>query len=300
MVASWPLQFGQGTDTSVDILYYCTVDLVTTRQDRPINLDLNMRTVVRHLSRYLVLFAALVYCGYAVSEDTKTDSSTDRLKPIRALLTPLVESTLSSQIAGRIEKINVRNGERFTQGDQLIEFDCTIQRAQLQKARSELLAIRKRHEANLKLQEFKSIGDLEVAISAAEVEKARAEYALVKAQVDMCTIDAPFNGRVVKRIARPYESVNQGEALIEILDDSKLKVELYVPSRWLSWLKQDTEFTVHIDETGQTYPARMTALGARVDAVSQSIEITAVISGTHPELLAGMSGEARFQVPGQP
>jgi multidrug efflux pump subunit AcrA (membrane-fusion protein) len=116
----------------------------------------------------------------------------------------------------------------------------------------------------------------------------------------MCIIDAPFNGRIIKRLAQPFESVNQGEPLIKILDDSELKVELYVPSKWLLWLKQDTEFTVRIDETGKTYPARMTALGARVDAVSQSIEITAVISGNHPELLAGMSGEARFQVPGQP
>lgn len=252
---------------------------------------------MRQLAIYIFLVAGLVHGTHAISQENNAGTSNHRLKPIRALLTPLVESSLSSQIAGRIEKISVQNGERFKQGDILIEFDCTIQKAQLQKARAELQATRKRHEANLKLQEYKSIGDLDVAISAAEVDKARAEYALVKAQVGMCTIDAPFNGRVIKRIARPYESVNQGQALIEILDDSELKVELYVPSRWLLWLKQETEFTVRIDETGKTYPARITSLGARVDAVSQSIEITAVISGNHPELLAGMSGEARFQVP---
>lgn len=259
-----------------------------------------MRTLMGRLSNLLLLTAMLAFGTHAFSQESYEDQQKDRLKPIRALLTPQVESTLSSQIAGRIEKINVRNGERFKQGEPLIEFDCTIQKAQLQKARSELLAARKTHEANLKLQEFKSIGDLDVAISAAEVEKARAEYALVKAQVDMCIIAAPFDGRVVKRIAKPYESVNQGEALIEILDDSELKVELYVPSKWLLWLKDDTEFTVHIDETGKTYPARMTTLGARVDAVSQSIAITATIIGKHPELLAGMSGDARFQVPAEP
>jgi len=255
---------------------------------------------MRPLALFTMLLAVLLQSPHAVSQETGSTGTNNRLQPVRALLTPLVESTLSSQIAGRIEKINVQNGERFKAGDDLIQFDCTIQKAQLQKARAELLATRKKHEANLKLKEFNSIGDLEVAVSAAEVEKARAEFALVNAQVSMCTIKAPFNGRAVKRIAKPYESVNQGEPLIEILDDSELKVELYVPSRWLQWLKPDTEFDVHIDETGRVYPARMTSLGARVDAVSQSIAITAIITGNHPELLSGMSGDARFQVPAEP
>ena len=160
---------------------------------------------MQQLTLYTLLLATLMFGTPAASQETGNSHSSDRLKPIRALLTPLVESTLSSQIAGRIEKISVQNGERFKQGDLLVEFDCTVQKAQQQKARSELLATRKRHEANLKLQEFKSIGDLDVAISAAEVDKARAEYALVKAQVGMCTIDAPFNGRVIKRIEQAIE-----------------------------------------------------------------------------------------------
>jgi RND family efflux transporter MFP subunit len=265
-----------------------------------INSKPDIGNVMRPLAIFTMLLAILLHATHAVSQETGTSDPTNRLQPIRALLTPLVESTLSSQIAGRIEQVNVQNGERFQAGDDLIQFDCTIQKAQLQKARAELLASRKKHEANLKLQEYKSIGDLEVAVSASEVERARAEVALVNAQVSMCTIKAPFNGRVVKRIAKPYETVNQGEALIEILDDSELKLELYVPSRWLQWLEADTEFTVHIDETGKTYPAHMTSLGARVDAVSQSIAITATITGNHPELLAGMSGDARFQVPAEP
>jgi RND family efflux transporter MFP subunit len=247
-----------------------------------------------------MLLAVLLQSPHALPQEKDVTNTTSPLQPIRALLTPLVESTLSSQIAGRIEKVNVQNGERFNAGDNLVQFDCTIQKARLQKARAELHATRKKHEANLQLKEYNSVGDLDVAMSAADVEKARAEFALVNAQVGMCTVKAPFNGRVVKRIAKPYESVNQGEPLIEILDDSELKVELYVPSRWLQWLTPETEFTVHIDETGKIYPARMTSLGARVDAVSQSIEITATITGKHPELLAGMSGDARFQVPAEP
>lgn len=248
----------------------------------------------------IILLTGILSVENTAAQDSAAPYTTAEPKAVRALLTPLLESTLSSQIAAQIKKINVKNGDKFRKGERLIEFDCKIQHAQLLRAKADLLATMKRHEANLKLQEYKSIGDIEVAISAAEVDKARAEVSLVAARFSMCKIDAPFSGRVIKRIARPHESVTQGQPLIEILDDSQLKVELYVPSRWLLWLKPDARFSIHIDETGKTYPARVTILGARVDAVSQSIEITAEIEGRYPELLAGMSGEARFKLPKQP
>ena len=53
-------------------------------------------------------------------------------------------------------------------------------------------------------------------------------------------------------------------------------------------------FEVAIDETRKTYPAKVSAINARVDAVAQTVELEARIDGKPPELLAGMSGIARF------
>ena len=71
-------------------------------------------------------------------------------------------------------------------------------------------------------------------------------------------------------------------------------MRLNVPSSLLRQLKVGTRFEVAIDETGKTYPARVTAINARVDAVAQSIELEAGIEGRPTELLPGMSGVARF------
>lgn len=48
-----------------------------------------------------------------------------------------------------------------------------------------------------------------------------------------------------------------------------------------------------IDETGKTYPARVTAINARVDAVAQTVELEASITGLPANSLAGMTGIAR-------
>ena len=221
----------------------------------------------------------------------------DTPEQIRVLLVPSQEATLSSQLAARIEAMPVANGGRFRRGDMLVRFNCETTRAMLKKAEAQLKAARLTLKANRQLEKFHSISALKLAISETDVERAQAEVALTHARVNRCEVRAPMQGRVVKWLAKPYESVAKGQPLIEILDDSHLRLQLFIPSRWLLWLKDSTRFTVHIDETGKTYPARVVSLGARVDPVSQTLEVRAEIPGRYPELLAGMSGTAHFDVP---
>jgi hypothetical protein len=75
------------------------------------------------------------------------------------------------------------------------------------------------------------------------------------------------------------------------------EVELLVPSRWLSWLKPGVAFTVHIEETDKSYPARVTRLGGRVDPVSQSNKVIGEITGPVIGLMAGMSGQVTMNPP---
>jgi hypothetical protein len=102
---------------------------------------------------------------------------------------------------------------------------------------------------------------------------------------------------VAEQKAREQQFVQAGQQLLDILDDSALELEFIVPSRWLGWLKAGHAFKVSIDETGQTYPARITRLGARVDPVSQSVKAAATIDGKFPDLIAGMSGHLLLSPP---
>lgn len=213
---------------------------------------------------------------------------------IRVLLVPRTETTLSSQISGRIEKITVKEGDAFKRGSALVQFDCRLYQAQLAKARAQLSGAKKTHDANLKLQKFQAIGEVELAVSEAEVGKAQAEIQVYSAQVELCRINAPFGGRVVARHIAEHASVAPGDKLLDILDDSQLEMQLHVPSSWLSKIKTGTQFPVSVDEIGQTYRAEVMRIGAKVDPVSRTIELFAKILEKDPRLLAGMSGVADF------
>ncbi|MCP4700584.1 MAG: efflux RND transporter periplasmic adaptor subunit [Gammaproteobacteria bacterium] len=243
----------------------------------------------------LSVWMSVVLCVFGVfSPDAKAEP---RTAGIRVLLVAHIETTLSSQIRGRIEQLKIKSGESFKRNQTLVKFDCRLYQAQLQKAQAQLLGEQKKHEANLSLQSFKAIGELEVAVSEAEQLQAKADVLLHKVQTSLCEIKAPFRGRIISLHTAPYASVSPGDPLIDILDDTRLEMQLHVPSQWLSWLKKGAKFTVNIDETGRSYHAQVIRLGAKVDPVSQTLEISARVLDKDKHLLAGMSGAAAFELP---
>jgi membrane fusion protein, multidrug efflux system len=224
-------------------------------------------------------------------------SSNGGAPEIRAQISPLHYTTLSSEMAGRIDKIATRVGDHFRQGDVLIVFDCALPRAQVAHAQAVVTQAERTFEIDRRLVALKSMGQLELDVAAAEVLKAKADLAAAESVASKCSIAAPFSGVTVEQKAREFQYTTPGQALLDILDDRALEVELIAPSHWLSWLKPGYAFQVKIEETEKTYPARVTRLGGRVDPVSQSIKVIGEIIGDAPDLMAGMSGRATMTPP---
>lgn len=220
-------------------------------------------------------------------------------REIRAQLAPRRYTTLAAEIGAKVSRLPLLEGATFKQGQTLIQFDCILQQAQLSKAKAALTATQKIWQANKRLAELNSVGKVELEISEAEVLKAQAEVAANSAVLGKCSVSAPFTGRIAEQKVREQQYVQPGQPLLEILDDSALELEFIVPSKWLIWVRPGSAFQVKIDETGKTYPAKVQRTGARVDPVSQSVKLNAVIDGKFSELITGMSGKVLMTLPVQ-
>lgn len=216
---------------------------------------------------------------------------------IRAQLMPKRYTTVAAEIGAKVAAMPVSEGGAFKQGQVLIQFDCALQKAQLDKAEAELEGAEQTLKSNLRLEELNSVGQLELDLSKSAVNKAKADVNANKAVLTKCQVMAPFSGRIAEQKVREQQYVQPGQSMLDILDDSTLELEFLIPSVWLRWLKVGSAFEVQIDETRKTYPARFTRFGARVDPVSQSIKVAAAIQGRFPELMAGMSGKVLINPP---
>jgi RND family efflux transporter MFP subunit len=242
--------------------------------------------IIRYLAISLI---TLLFCLPLLATNSSAKEA------IRVLIIPEVETIFSSEIAATIKNFTVDFGDHFIRDQELIVFDCQLYNSELKKAEAELLEATKTLETNNRLKQLKSVSDLAVEVSQARVNRSQAEVELRQGMVSSCSVKAPFSGRVLNRSANLFQYVTPGQPLLHVIDDVNLTIQLFVPSNWLSWLKPGILFDVAIDETQKSYQAKLMVLGAKVDQVSQTIEIRAKMTQNHSELLAGMSGTAYFK-----
>ncbi|OWT80566.1 MULTISPECIES: efflux RND transporter periplasmic adaptor subunit [unclassified Achromobacter] len=213
---------------------------------------------------------------------------------IRIQLVSRDQVDISSEIPAKIATLPLRDGDAFKAGQTLVTFDCSLYNAQLRKSQAEAGAAGDLLRVNQRLAQLHSVGELEVQQAAAKAKATNAEVAYMQATVSKCAIAAPFDGRVSKRMAAPQQFAEPGKPVLTLIDTSRLELKMIVPSKWLAWLKPGHKLEVQVDEVGKTYPAQVARIGAKVDPVTQTVDVTAEITGSMPDLLPGMSGWATF------
>ncbi|MEQ1669325.1 MAG: efflux RND transporter periplasmic adaptor subunit [Hyphomicrobium sp.] len=228
--------------------------------------------------------------GIAVAED-------DLNVPVRGVIRALDQAALSTELQARVTIIGFREGQAFKKGDLLVAFDCERYRAEAQSADAVAREMRLTLESNQQLEKFRAVGKHDVEISRARVDKAEAEARSMKSRLQYCDVFAPYDGRVAELTINQYEQPQLNKPFLVIVGQSRLEIEVIVPSHWLSWLKPGTPLAFQVDETKREYAARVVRIGASVDAVSQMIKVIATFDAAVADVLPGMSGAAHFSRP---
>jgi RND family efflux transporter MFP subunit len=239
----------------------------------------------------VLLLASLILNAHA--EDAPSAPSLESASAIRVLLASELETTLSSQMSGTLGELKAGFGEQVGKSELLARFNCNEAEARAKVAAAELAMAKQNLEAKKQLRQLNAVGDT-------EVQKADGARAMGAAQSSYCQVLAPFAGRVAKVYVKPYQTVTAGTPLFDLVSDGALKVRLNVPSNLLKNLKPGLPLQVSIHETGKTYPAHVSGINSRVDAVAQTVELEARLDNKYPDLMAGMSGTAQFDQAAQP
>ena len=249
--------------------------------------------------------AAPVELGAA---DVATVSMTplSRSLQVSGSLTPLVQTTVRSKVAGDVMELTVRDGQPVKQGEVLARIDTRYlkatldsQQAALEKARADLALakVNRDNSAEMLKEHFISQNAYDSAAStyAADVanEKA-AEAQVVLAQLawDDAVVRAPFTGTVVKRLVQPGERIDVEGDIISLVDLSQMEFQVTAPASEIPSVKVGQLAHFKVNGFGdRSFIGKVERINPMTESGSRSITVYLSVPNPDGALKGGMFGE---------
>lgn len=215
--------------------------------------------------------------------------------PVPAIINAKNQALLASPMGGIIKEVTVREGSFFKKGMILVEFECAKQQAELEKENAVLFKKESIYEGYQRLLKLKGISQIELKEAKADYLEAKALAKIAADKVKDCTVKAPFDGQVIELLHKAHEHATLSKPLLEIVSATSLEIKIIAPSSWLRWIKKGMTFKVAVQESNQTYQAKVVRFNHYIDPVSRTFSIFGEFSEQQPLVSPGMSGQAIFK-----
>ncbi len=218
-------------------------------------------------------------------------------------------SVLASEISGLVTELKVREGDRVTRDQPLVQLRTTPLELDLQAAQARLKEAQARRKlAETSLERYRGLVEGN-AISRHELDEARyefdawqgrietlhAEIASIQFDIKRSTIRAPFNGVVVSRNTEVGQWSGVGAGLLEVLSMDIQEVHVDVPEKYFNDLKVGVNVNVTFDSVpGREYVTYIRAVIPRADPGARTFPVKLRLRETSVNIGAGMLARAAF------
>lgn len=218
---------------------------------------------------------------------------------IPATLQPLQDIYLAAATSGRITEINVDEGVRVEADDVLLRIDSGIWKAMRRKSEIDLRDAERDLQRYVELEKSGAVSEGDLDDIKLRRDMAAADLERAEVELDHCTLRAPISGFVNERMADPGEYANEGEPLLEVLDISRVKVEMQVPEADIlaASVAEKMEFSVEV-YPDRRFAGRVEFVAAKAGRQSNSFLVELECDNGQGLLKAGMIATVRL--PGEP
>lgn len=210
--------------------------------------------------------------------------------PVKAVLFPFREATLSARAESELEPYRFRLGEPFPAGSVLVTLDASRYRIDAARATEQLNFAKAAYEDKKQLREKNFTSDYE--LKKAEFDYRMAESALAEAKLNLsyCTVKSPFAGKIVEILTREHETVRAGQALCRIIDDNQLLAVMNVPMTDKALTTVGNKVSIALPD-GRTATGIIHEVTPQADHRTGTVRIRVLIDNRSGAFKAGMTGE---------
>lgn len=192
-----------------------------------------------------------------------------------ANLVPESEVRILAEWEGRLDKLNVEEGDRIVKGQVLAALARQDGEIALNKAKVKSSTSRLAYERAERLKAQELISPDEFDKIALDWEIASQELAEAEWRFEKTLIRSPFTGRVTERMVQPGQHVRPGDELFTVADFDPLISRIYLPERDVLTLDEGRAVRISLRaDAGIDFAGRIRQISPVVDTATGTVKVT--------------------------
>ncbi|GFM78282.1 resistance-nodulation-cell division (RND) efflux membrane fusion protein [Pseudomonas cichorii] len=237
----------------------------------------------------------------SVAVATASEQPWQNLLPAIGTLKALQGVDLSLEIAGTVKAVQFESGQKVRVGQPLLQLDSDVEKGLLGTAEADLGLAQVEHGRGSRLVGDQAISRGDFDKLAAQLKKASATVAQLKASLAKKQILAPFSGTIGIRQVDVGDYLASGTVIATLQDLSSLYVDFYVPEQALPKIAIDQIVRLSVAAyPDQSFEARVSAINPKVDDTTRNVLIRATLPNPESRLLPGMFANLQVVLPSAP
>jgi membrane fusion protein (multidrug efflux system) len=193
------------------------------------------------------------------------------------------------EITARLTAIMLKEGELVEAGTVLAELENVEPLADLAAARATLVETESQYQRLKQLFKTQAVSESQLQQLEARREADRAALAAAQARVEDTVIKAPFAGRLGLRRVSAGSIVSPSTVITTLDDTSSIKLDFDIPEIYLSRIGEGLFLQARSAAwPGVEFVGTVASVDSRVDPVSRTVTVRALIRNEEGRLRSGM------------
>jgi RND family efflux transporter MFP subunit len=248
----------------------------------------------------------------AIKTITVSEQAAGRIRDFSGVVEAADRSSISFEVAGNVQKVNVDVGDRITKGQVLAALDpepyqLTVAeiKAELVKAQDNVTKTEAEYNRQKRIFEQGAGAQRRVEVSEFNYKAARSTVDLqiarlnnAKRDLNRTVLRAPVDGAIANRYIDPFNEVARGQKCFDIFEFPGMEVAISIP--------EDAIDEIHMDQKGEirfpvfadrTYHGRVTEI-SKVAGTANAFPIKLTIEDPDKRIRPGMTARVTLLLAG--
>lgn len=194
---------------------------------------------------------------------------------------------IRSELQGKIVRIAFKEGARVKKGELLAKIDDSELRAKEVQAKARR-KLAEDNEYRMRMQlKIEAVSQKDYDQAASELELAKGEWQLLKAQLDKTELRAPFAGVVGLKQVSEGAYVSPNTLITTLQEIDPVKIDFTVPGKYAGYVKAGQAIRFTIQGSAEPFAGSVYAVDPRIDPESRTLRLRARCPNGSGRILPG-------------